>query len=56
MRYVLVLSCLLMLAGPASAGTALDAARNGWSTDYAASKAEAKRTGKPIMLVFRCEP
>jgi len=28
----------------------------GWYTDYAAARAEAKRTGKPIFLVFRCEP
>ena len=33
-----------------------DAAKFGWHTDYAAAKAEAKRTGKPIFLVFRCEP
>ena len=34
----------------------LDPAKHGWHTDYAAAKAEAKRTGKPIFLVFRCEP
>ena len=28
----------------------------GWHTDYAAAKAEAKRTGKPMFVVFRCEP
>jgi serine protease Do len=28
----------------------------GWLTDYAAAKAEAKRTGKPLFVVFRCEP
>jgi opacity protein-like surface antigen len=28
----------------------------GWYGDYGAAKAEAKRTGKPIFLVFRCEP
>jgi hypothetical protein len=33
-----------------------DPAKFGWHTDYAAAKAEAKRTGKPIFLVFRCEP
>ena len=27
-----------------------------WQTDLATAKAEAKRTGKPIFLVFRCEP
>jgi hypothetical protein len=33
-----------------------DPAKFGWHTDYDAAKAEAKRTGKPIFLVFRCEP
>jgi opacity protein-like surface antigen len=28
----------------------------GWYSDYKAALAEAKRTGKPIFLVFRCEP
>jgi hypothetical protein len=28
----------------------------GWLKDYEAGKAEARRTGKPIFLVFRCEP
>lgn len=30
--------------------------KHGWYSDYAAAKAEAKRTGKPVFLVFRCEP
>jgi hypothetical protein len=33
-----------------------NAKKFGWHTDYAAAKAEARRTGKPIFLVFRCEP
>ena len=27
-----------------------------WHTDYAAARAEAKRTGKPLFVTFRCEP
>ena len=57
MHHFLVLSALLhgrrLGMRPARK---LDAARYGWHTDYAAGKAEAKRTGKPIFLVFRCEP
>lgn len=33
-----------------------DPAKFGWHTDYDAARAEAKRAGKPIFLVFRCEP
>jgi hypothetical protein len=28
----------------------------GWHTDYATARAEAKRTGKPLFVVLRCEP
>ena len=28
----------------------------GWHTDYATARAEAKRTGKPLFVAFRCEP
>ena len=34
----------------------IDAKKFGWRTDYAAAKTEAKRTGKPMLVVFRCEP
>ena len=30
--------------------------KSGWLGDYSAAKAEAKRTGKPMFVVFRCEP
>jgi hypothetical protein len=56
MHRVLVLSALLLTSGAASAAPKPDAAKFGWYTDYTAAKAEAKRTGKPIFLVFRCEP
>jgi hypothetical protein len=56
MPRALALSALLAAAGPEPARPAPDAARYGWHADYPAGKAEAKRAGKPIMLVFRCEP
>lgn len=28
----------------------------GWRADYAAARAEAKRAGKPLFVVFRCQP
>jgi hypothetical protein len=56
MHRVLALPALLIVAAHAEAAPKPDAAKFGWHTDYAAAKAEAKRTGKPMMLVFRCEP
>lgn len=46
---------LAVLSVHAPVGRA-DPARFGWYTDYDAARTEARRTGKPIFLVFRCEP
>lgn len=52
-----VLAGLALAILPAAAAPPkLDPARYGWYADYAAATAEARRTGKPIFLVFRCEP
>jgi hypothetical protein len=29
---------------------------NGWHASFDAARAQAQRTGKPLMVVFRCEP
>jgi hypothetical protein len=34
----------------------VDPRKFGWHVDYATAKAEAKRNGKPLLVVFRCEP
>lgn len=47
---------LLLTAAAAPGQPDRAAVRHGWHTDYDAAKAEARRTGKPIFLVFRCEP
>jgi hypothetical protein len=57
MHRVFALLGVLVLTGNADAGAPKpDPTKFGWYTDYIAAKAEAKRTGKPMMLVFRCEP
>ena len=33
-----------------------DAAKNGWLFDLDAGIAEAEKSGKPLMVVFRCVP
>ena len=33
-----------------------NAAKFGWHASWEAARAEAKRSGKPLMVVFRCEP
>lgn len=32
------------------------APQKGWLTDLNAAKARAQQTGKPLMVVFRCDP
>jgi hypothetical protein len=29
---------------------------DGWLTDYEGAKILARKTGKPLLVVFRCEP
>jgi len=57
MNRVLAASALLALTGVADAAPPKpEPAKFGWHTDYASALAAARRTGKPIFLVFRCEP
>ena len=56
MHRFLVLSALCTVTSSALAEPKPDARRYGWYADYAAGKEEAKRTGKPMMVVLRCEP
>ena len=54
-----LLAGFVLLAAPGAADAQprkLDPARHGWHSDYTVARAEAKRTGKPIFLIFRCEP
>ena len=50
------LALLLLPASASSAPPKIEPAKFGWHADVAAATAEAKRTGRPIFLVFRCEP
>ena len=53
MRTAFVVS--LLIAAPAFAQK-VNPKATGWYSDYAAARAEAKRTGKPLFVAFRCEP
>jgi len=57
MHHILAGFAFIALTGTAGASPPKpDPAKLGWHTDYATAKAEARRAGKPILLVFRCEP
>ena len=55
-RVLAGLALLLLPASAAAAPPKYDPAKYGWHSDFATATAEARRTGKPIFLVFRCEP
>jgi hypothetical protein len=42
--------------GAASGQPGKLASQHGWHADLAAAKTLARKTGKPLMVVFRCEP
>ena len=56
MPRLILLGAALLSAAPALAQTKPDARKHGWLESYSAGKAEAQRSGKPLLVVFRCEP
>ena len=58
MRRWFAVVALLAAAPVASAQTAATkvAAKFGWLGSWEAAQADARKTGKPIMVVFRCDP
>jgi hypothetical protein len=56
MRAAVLVSLLIALPALPAFAQRNNPKANGWHTDYAAARAEAKRSGKPLFVVFRCEP
>lgn len=54
MRWYATLLCVVFLGTPLLAQR--PASKGTWYTDYPTAKAEAQRTGKPMLVLFRCEP
>jgi hypothetical protein len=56
----LCLAAIIVISAPQFAAAqrpgAPAAGKYGWHTTWEAGRAEARRTGKPLMVVFRCEP
>jgi hypothetical protein len=50
------LVCLALADGPALAQFDARPAGYGWLSSLAQGKALARKTGKPLMVVLRCEP
>lgn len=55
--WISMLGCALT-ASAAHAQTAATkiAPQKGWLNDLSAARAQAQKTGKPLLVVFRCDP
>ena len=54
MKPIVTVGILAVLALPEIASSAEPSAKSSpWFTDYAAARAEARKTGKPMLVVFR---
>ena len=55
-----LMACLIGVVAASSAlgqsATTKIASQKGWLADLGSAKAAARRTGKPLMVVFRCDP
>ena len=50
-----ILVGLLILTGTVGVGGQLDREQSNWLTDYDQALAVARRSGRPIFVVFRCQ-
>jgi hypothetical protein len=55
-RLPLALAGALLMASPVLSAGKPDPRKFGWFENYGAARAEAKRSGKPLFVVFRCDP
>jgi hypothetical protein len=53
---VLGLTNLTVCGGSAGQPPVQTAKHDSWFTDYQAARAAARSTGKPLFVVFRCQP
>jgi hypothetical protein len=58
MRLMLTLLATIVLVSSATAQSPASrvAGKMGWHTSLDAARAEARKTGQPLMVVFRCDP
>ena len=55
-RYALAVTLLFAGTVSAQSATTKIAPQNGWLNDLASARTLAQKTGKPMMVVFRCDP
>jgi len=54
--WILLAGLIPALPGVAAAQDTGDKNEKGWHTDYIFARDLARKTGKPMMVVFRCGP
>ena len=53
---IAALAAFLFVASTCSAQTGKLAPNKGWLSNLETAREQSRRTGKPIFVVFRCEP
>jgi hypothetical protein len=56
MRLCSLAVCVSLLLGTSAEAQGRKSRREGWHNDYDVAKKLAQKTGKPLFVVFRCEP
>jgi hypothetical protein len=56
--YIGIIGCTLTTSPALAQNTPTSkiAPSKGWLSDFASARAQALKTGKPMMIVFRCDP
>ena len=52
----LAVGCVMLAHTQAQGPKSQLAVKHGWLLNYEQGRALARKTGKPLMVVFRCEP
>ncbi|MCI0683597.1 MAG: thioredoxin family protein [Gemmataceae bacterium] len=55
-RWVMVVGVVLGAPAVAQCQKGANAGKYGWQSSWETARAEARRSGKPLFVVFRCEP
>ena len=54
--FAIILGLGLTTSALAPSPASKDAPKKGWHTTLESARAQAQKTGKPLMVIFRCDP
>ena len=56
--FISLIGCALFASSATAQNSAASkiAPEKGWHSDFDSAKAQAQQTGKPLLVIFRCDP